>query len=221
MIQQQTLNFLKELAGNNNREWFMANKATYDAARENVIAFTNDLLKLMHKVDPALSPELDGKKCVMRIYRDIRFSKNKTPYKLNFGISLPTTGTKLGGAEYYMQIQPGGKSFIAGGYWMPEAAHLKAIRQEIDYNAHELKSVIDEPEFVKLFGDFRAQDKLKTLPRDYAADNENIELLKLKSFIAWHPLTDKEITGSKLAENVAQLCSKIYPLNVFLRNAIV
>jgi uncharacterized protein (TIGR02453 family) len=221
MIQQQTLDFLKDLVENNNREWFMDNKSRYDVARENVIDFTGDLIKLMHEVDPAISPDLDAKKCVMRIYRDIRFSKNKTPYKNNFGVSLPTTGTKLGGAEYYFQIQPGGKSFIAGGYWMPEANHLKAIRQEIDYNGNELATIIDEPGFVKLFGDFRAQDKLKTLPRDYTADNEHIELLKLKSFIAWHELKDKDVISPKAAENIAQVCSKIQPLNVFLRNAIV
>jgi len=220
MIQQQTLDFINELVENNNREWFMANKERYDLARENVIDFTSKLIKLMHKVDPALSPDLDAKKCVMRIYRDIRFSKNKTPYKNNFGISLPTTGTKLGGAEYYLHIQPG-KSFIAGGYWMPEANHLKAIRQEIDYNGHDLTTIIDDPEFVKLFGDFRAQDKLKTLPRDYTADNKNIELLKLKSFIVMHALTDKEIMSDKAADTIAQLCSKIYPLNIFLRNAMV
>jgi uncharacterized protein (TIGR02453 family) len=219
MIQQPTLDFINELVDNNNRDWFMANKGRFDTARANVIEFTDNLLELMRQVDPALSPDLKGKKCVMRIYRDIRFSKNKTPYKNNFGISLPTTGTKLGGAEYYLHIQPG-KSFIAGGYWMPDASHLKAIRQEIDYNAHDLKAIIDEPEFVKLFGDFRDGEKLKTVPRDYAADNENIELLKLKSFIVMHNLSDKDIKSPKAAEIVATLCSKIYPLNVFLRNAI-
>ena len=219
MIQQPTLDFLSELADNNHRDWFMANKNRYEAARENVVALTDELLKLMHNIDPALSPDLEGKKCVMRIYRDIRFSKDKTPYKINFGISLPTTGTKLGGAEYYLHIQSG-KSFIAGGYWMPEANHLKAIRQEIDYNAQELKTIIDEPEFVKLFGDFRNGEKLKTVPRDYAPDNENIELLKLKSFIVLHNLSDKDIKSPKAAEAIARLCNKIYPLNVFLRNAI-
>jgi uncharacterized protein (TIGR02453 family) len=219
MIQQPTLDFLSDLAENNNRDWFMANKSRYDAARENVIEFTSGLIKLMHQIDPALSPDMEGKKCVMRIYRDIRFSKNKTPYKNNFGISLPTNGTKLGGAEYYLHLQPG-KSFIAGGYWMPEANHLKAIRQEIDYNGHDLKAIIDAPEFVELFGDFRNQDKLKSLPRDYTADNENIELIKLKSFIVMHNLTDKEIKSPKAADTIAALCSKIYPLNVFLRNAI-
>ncbi len=197
----------------------MNNKDRYEAARENVVGFTGEVLKLLHKIDPNVSADLDPKKCVMRIYRDIRFSKNKLPYKSNFGISIPTNGTKLGGAEYYLHIQPG-KSFIAGGYWMPEATHLKAIRQEIDYNAAELKAIIDEPEFVKLFGDFRTQDQLKTIPREYSADNENIDLLKLKSFVAIHQVTDKQLFKADYPKYVADICSKIYPMNVFLRNAI-
>jgi uncharacterized protein (TIGR02453 family) len=220
MINRQTLDFLKELVENNNREWFQANKERYDKARENVIELTAVLVKLLHKIDPAVSAELDPKKCVMRIYRDIRFSKNKTPYKNNFGVSIPTSGSKAGGAEYYLHIQSD-KSFIAGGYWMPEANHLKAIRQEIDYNASALKAIIDNSEFVKLFGDFRAQDQLKTVPREYTADNENIGLLKLKSFIVMHQLKDTELLEKNVAENLAAICSKIYPLNVFLRNAIV
>lgn len=219
MIQPQTLDFLKELVENNNREWFQANKQRYDSARENVIGLTTSIIPKLHKVDPSVSAELDPKKCVMRIYRDIRFSKNKTPYKNNFGISLPTLGSKLGGVEYYLQIQPG-KSFIAGGYWMPEAGHLKAIRQEIDYNANDLKKVIDDKEFINLFGEFRKQDQLKTTPKGYDTDNENIDLLKLKSFIAWHPLTDNEVTGPNAAEEIIKACSKIHPLNVFLKNAI-
>jgi uncharacterized protein (TIGR02453 family) len=220
MIKQESLDFLKDLANNNNREWFLVNKERYDIARENVIEFTGLLLKEMHKVDPAIDEALDPKKCVMRIYRDIRFRKDKTPYKINFGISLPTQGVKLGGAEYYLQIQPGGNSFIAGGYWMPEAAHLKAIRQEIDYNAHDLRQIIDDKEFIKLFGYFKQQEQLKTVPREYGADNENIDLLKLKSFIAWHKIADKDITKTNVAEKVADICRKIYPLNVFLRNAL-
>jgi uncharacterized protein (TIGR02453 family) len=219
MIQAQTLDFLKELVDNNNREWFQANKERYDKARENLIELTTSLISKVHQIDPGVSADLDPKKSVMRIYRDIRFSKNKTPYKNNFGVSIPSHGLKLGGVEYYLQIQPG-KSFIAGGYWMPEAEHLKAIRQEIDYNAADLKKIIDEPGFVKLFGEFRKQEQLKTVPRDYSADNENIELLKLKSFIVFHQLTDKEVQSATAAEDIAGLCSKIYPLNVFLKNAI-
>ncbi|RYU87319.1 DUF2461 domain-containing protein [Mucilaginibacter terrigena] len=219
MIQSQTLDFLKELVDNNKREWFQANKERYDKARENVIDLAANVITKLHKVDPSVSADLDPKKCVMRIYRDIRFSKNKTPYKNNFGISLPTQGSKLGGVEYYLQIQPG-KSFIAGGYWMPEAEHLKAIRQEIDYNANDLKRIINDKGFVKLFGDFRAQDQLKTTPKGYDADNENIDLLKLKSFIVSHPLKDKEVISKDAAGLIVDICSKLYPLNIFLKNAI-
>lgn len=220
MIKQDTFDFLAELADNNNREWFMDNKARHDAARQNVIDLAAELIQQLHKVDSAVYPDLDPKKCVLRIYRDIRFSKNKTPYKNNFGISLPTTGIKAGGAEYYFQVQPG-KSFIAGGYWMPEAPHLKAIRQEIDYNGKDLTAIIDDPGFVKLFGDFREQEKLKTLPKGYTEDNEHIDLLKLKSFIVWHQLKDKELAKPGIVNKIAGVCEKIQPLNVFLRNAIV
>jgi uncharacterized protein (TIGR02453 family) len=220
MIQSQTLDFLKELVDNNNREWFQANKERYDKARENVIELTAGVISKLHKVDPGVSADLDPKKCVMRIYRDIRFSKNKIPYKNNFGISLPASGLKLGGVEYYLHIQPG-KSFIAGGYWMPEAEHLKAIRQEIDYNADELKAIIDDAGFIKLFGEFRKQDQLKTVPRDYAADNANIDLLKLKSFIVSHPLKDKELMSAKAADEIVEMCRRLYPLTAFLKNAIV
>lgn len=220
MIRSQTLDFLKELVENNNREWFQANKERYDEARENVIGLTADIIGKLHKVDPGVSADLDPKKSVMRIYRDIRFSKNKTPYKNNFGVNLPSSGSKLVGFGYYLHIQPG-KSFIAGGYYAPEAAHLKAIRQEIDYNAKDLKRVIDAPDFINLFGEFRKQDQLKTVPRDYSAENENIDLLKLKSFIVSHPLKDKEIMNINAAEDIVDVCSKVYPLNIFLKNALV
>jgi uncharacterized protein (TIGR02453 family) len=219
MIQRHTFDFLKELVENNNREWFQANKERYEVARDNVIEFTAGWIKLMHKTDPNIDEALDAKKCVMRIYRDIRFSKNKTPYKNNFGISIPTKGVKAGRAEYFLHISPG-NSFIAGGYWMPETAHLKAIRQEIDYNAAELKKIIDDAGFIELFGEFRKQEQLKSVPREYGADNENIELLKLKSFVAFHQLKDEELLHKNAVAEIASVCSKIYPLNVFLNNAL-
>lgn len=219
MIYQESLEFLKDLAENNNREWFTANKERYDAARENVIDFTGKLLTKLQKIDPAIDETIDAKKRVMRIYRDIRFSKNKTPYKNNFGVSIPSGGSRGGTVEFYLQIQPG-NSFIGGGYWMPEAPHLKVIRQEIDYNASELKKIIDDKAFVDLFGDFRKQEQLKSVPREYGAENENIDLLKLKSFVAWHKITDEEITAEGAVQLVADICSKIYPLNVFLKNAL-
>jgi len=219
MISPTTLDFLKQLIENNNREWFQLNKTTFDKARENMIEFTGEIVSLLQKIDPAIDEALDPKKCVMRIYRDIRFSKNKTPYKNNFGVSIPTMGLRNGGVEYYLHITPGA-SFIAGGYWMPENDHLKAIRQEIDYNGSDLIKIIDDAEFIRLFGDFRAQEKLKTVPKGYGADNENIELLKLKSFIVMHKLKDAELCKADTVDYIASVCSKLQPLAVFLRNAI-
>ena len=219
MIQPHTFDFLKELIENNNREWFQANKGRYEAARENVIEFTTGWIKQLHKIDPSIDGSLDAKKCVMRIYRDIRFRIDKTPYKNNFGVSIPTKGLKAGRAEYYLQISPG-NSFIAGGYWMPEKDHLKAIRQEIDYSAAGLKAIIDDAEFIKLFGAFRKQEQLKNVPREYNVDNENIDLLKLKSFVAFHQLKDEELQLKDAVTSVSTICSKIYPLNAFLNNAL-
>lgn len=220
MIQPHTFNFLKDLVENNNREWFLENKERYEFARENVIDFTAGLIKQMHLVDLNIDKDLDAKKCIMRIYRDIRFSKDKTPYKNNFGVSIPTTGKKAGRAEYFLHITPG-NCFIAGGYWMPPADHLKAIRQEIDYNSSALRDIINDKEFVTLFGDFTSQEQLKSVPKEYSADNENLSLLKLKSFVAFHPLKDEELHNADAVNLIVGICRKIYPLNVFINNALV
>ena len=198
----------------------MDNKARYETAKDNVVAFTAEVIKALKAIDTALSTDIDPKKCVNRIYRDIRFSKDKTPYKNNFGIGKLLADTKADGIGFYIHIQPG-NAFAGGGYWMPEATHLKAIRQEIDYNADDLKKIIDAPAFKEVFGEFRDQEQLKSLPRDYSADNENISLLKLKSFTALHALTDAELQKKDSAMHVAGILANIYPLTVFLNNAIV
>jgi uncharacterized protein (TIGR02453 family) len=219
MIHPDTLTFIADLKENNAREWFQANKERYDKAQQDVIAFAGKLIETLSKENAGVDADVDPKKCVMRIYRDIRFSKDKTPYKTNMAIGR-LTKNKTVEIGYYLQIEPGNKSFIAGGYWMPQGEHIKSIRQEIDYNAADLTSIVDAPEFKKDFGEFRDQEKLKTLPKGYDSDNENIELLKLKSFIAYRDLKDKELTGPNAVKLVAQLCAKIHPLNVFLNNAI-
>lgn len=219
MIQHHTFSFLKDLAENNNREWFQANKERYETARENVIEFASELIEQLILLDLRIDGNLDAKKCVMRIYRDIRFSKDKTPYKNNFGISIPTVGQKAGRAEYFLHIADG-NCFIAGGYWMPPADHLKAIRQEIDYNADALKEIIYHREFITLFGDFTSQEQLKSVPKEYSSENKNLSLLKLKSFVAFHQLKNDELSQPGSVELIAGICKKIYPLNVFLNNAL-
>ncbi|MGV8880073.1 MAG: DUF2461 domain-containing protein [Sphingobacteriaceae bacterium] len=217
MIESATLQFLKDLAANNNREWFLANKHRHDVAKANVVDFAAAVIVELSKMDSRIVADVNPKSCVLRIYRDVRFSKNKTPYKNNFGINI--SGTVNSNIGYYIHIQPG-NSFAGGGYWMPDGQHLKAIRQEIDYNGEILKNIIDQPDFKKTFGEFRLQEQLKTTPRDYKAEHADIDLLKLKSFASIQPFKDEQLMKPNLITDVISCLRKVYPLNAFLNNAI-
>lgn len=196
----------------------MDHKELYEAARENVIDFAAEMLPALAKIDPQVSADADPKKCVMRIYRDVRFSKDKTPYKSNFGINFKT-GNHNADMGYYVHIQPE-KSFAGGGYWMPQAEHLKAIRQEIDYHGEELNMIISNASFIDDFSEFDQQEKLKNNPKGYDADHQYINLLKLKSFAAVHQLSNQDLTEKSAAKNVVKYLAKIHPLNNFLNQAI-
>lgn len=218
MISKETFNFIKELALNNNREWFAGHKHIYEEARSEVLKLVAELVKAVSEVDPLIAADADPKKSLMRIYRDVRFSKNKDPYKKNFGIWF--SAKSKGGNEpgYYINIQPG-NSFVAGGYWMPEAAHLKLIRQEIDYNISDFLSIIEDKEFAK---DFKlgTENALKNAPKGYDPDDPNIAYLKLKSFEVVKKLTDEEFFKPEIVNKLKSSFQKIYPLVAFLRNAI-
>ncbi|MEH3114070.1 DUF2461 domain-containing protein [Pedobacter terrae] len=218
MLKKETLNFIKDVAENNNREWFAANKDVYEAAKADVLALVGALIPELAKVDPLLSAEADPKKNLLRIYRDVRFSKNKDPYKNNFGIWF--SAKSKGGNEpgYYLHIQPG-KSFIAGGYWMPEAPHLKLIRQEIDYNIGDFKEIINEKDFKKNFK-LGFDNALKNAPKGYDPADPNIEFLKLKSFEAIQKIDDEEFLKPNLVNKLISSFKTVQPLVAFLRNAI-
>lgn len=218
MLKKETLNFIKDVAENNNREWFAANKDVYEAAKADVLALVAKLIPELAKVDPLLSAEADPKKSLLRIYRDVRFSKNKDPYKNNFGIWF--SAKCKGGNEpgYYLHIQPG-KSFIAGGYWMPEAPHLKLIRQEIDYNIGDFKEIINNAAFKKNFK-LGVDNALKNAPKGYDPADPNIEFLKLKSFEATTKIDDEEFLKPNLVNKLISSFKTVQPLVAFLRNAI-
>ncbi|MCD0487707.1 DUF2461 domain-containing protein [Pedobacter sp. MC2016-14] len=218
MIKQETLDFLTKVAQNNNREWFALHKDEYETARENVLDLVKDLIPQLAKIDPLISGDTDPKKAIMRIYRDVRFSKNKDPYKTNFGMWF--SAKSKGGNEpgYYLHLQPG-NSFVAGGYWMPEAPHLKLIRQEIDYNIGDFLEIIEDKTFA---ADFKlsTSNALKNAPKGYDPADPNIQYLKLKSFEVLKKLTDKEVCSANLAARLAGYYKTIHPLVTFLRNAI-
>ena len=218
MLNKSTFNFLKSIADNNHREWFAEHKDEYEAARAEVLVFVTELIKAIHEVDPLIPADTDPKKSVMRIYRDVRFSKNKDPYKKNFGIWF--SAKSKGGNEpgYYLHLQPG-SSFVAGGYWMPEAPHLKLIRQEIDYNVDDFKSIINEKTFAKNF-ELSTSNALKNAPKGYDPDDPNIQYLKLKSFEVLKKLDDEEFFDPKIVDKLKSYYQIIHPLVAFLRNAI-
>lgn len=218
-IKPDTLSFLENLILNNNRVWFQENKSSYEDAKKNVEDFATAIIEPFLKIDPSIPKEVTAKQCVMRIYRDVRFSKDKAPYKNNFGIGISARGKGNDGPGYYIHIQPGG-SFVAGGYFMPQGEHLKAIRQEIDYNTTDLLKVIDEQEFKTFFGGLDEEQKLKTTPKGYEIDHPYLHLLKLKSFIVTHSFSDQELMDSNAVGSVLKVLTLIQPLNVFLAQAL-
>lgn len=219
MIKAETFNFLSDVAANNNREWFALNKHRHDEARLNVLQFTSDVIKGLAEVDRLIPSDLDPKDCVMRIYRDIRFSLDKTPYKSNFGVGISPNGKNFNGPGYYLHISPD-ECFVAAGCWMPEKDHLKLIRQEIDYNGTDFKQALQKLDFPKTKGKLDTEYKLKTAPKGYATDHPEIEYLKLKSFTVTIPLQSLDLKKPQALKNVVNGFSSFYPFVAFLRNAI-
>ncbi len=220
MIRPGTFEFLTELSANNNREWFQAHKTEHDQARENILEFTADVISELAKVDAAISSDMDSKNCVMRIYRDVRFSKNKTPYKTNFGAGISASGKNFNGPGYYLHINPQ-QSFVAGGCRMPESDILKAIRQEIDYNGSDFRKIVENKAFKQYFRSLSTEHKLKTVPKGYPADHPDIEYLKLKSFTVSHEMSALDLSKPDAVKKVADGFAEMYPFIIFLRNAIV
>jgi uncharacterized protein (TIGR02453 family) len=150
MLQATTLKFIQQLAKNNNKPWFDSHKDAYITAKEDFETLVTGIINGLSVHEPVFK-EQKAKDCVFRIFRDVRFSKDKTPYKAHFGAFFSKGGRKFPGAGYYLHIEPGGKSFIGGGMWMPESPLLKNVRQEIDYNFEEFQSIINGKKFKKLF----------------------------------------------------------------------
>jgi uncharacterized protein (TIGR02453 family) len=212
------LKFLKDIKKNNDRAWFEKNKSRYLEAKQSFEDFVAALLAEFSKFDTSVGG-LDPKKLPFRIYRDVRFSKDKSPYKTNMGAGFSPNGKLVQEPGYYVHIEPGNKSFVAGGIYMPDATNLAKIRQEIDYNSDKLKKIMSVTSFKNSFDGFDEFDKLKTMPKGYPKDHPQIELLKLKSFIVSHSFTDKEVMDVKFVKNVATYAKAIKPLNDFIKEA--
>jgi uncharacterized protein (TIGR02453 family) len=216
---QDILKFLKDLSKNNNRDWFEKNKERYLEAKQGFEDLVTELLKEFTKFDSGLAG-LNPKKLPFRIYRDVRFSKDKKPYKVNMGAGFSPNGKLVQEPGYYLHLEPGNKSFVAGGIYMPDATNLAKIRQEIDYNFDKLKKVVNDKKFKTFYEGFDDFDKLKTAPKGYPKDHLHIDLLKHKSFIVSRTFTDKEVTDKKFIKSIAESAKAIKPLNNFIKEAI-
>lgn len=219
MIQKSTLDFLRNLKKNNNREWFEKNRAKYEAAKADVEQNIAQVLDGIRSFDKRIPSDLEAKKCMFRIYRDVRFAKDKRPYKTNIGAHVQPGGKKAHGCGYYTHIEAGG-AFLAGGIWQPPAEELAKIRQEIDYNFDEFKKIINAKEFKKHFGGFDEEDKLATAPKGYPKDHPAIEFLKLKSFVVVAELSDKDIMAKTYQKKAKEIFKAMLPLNLFLQRAL-
>lgn len=214
---KKILDFLTDLEQNNTREWFAENKPVYVDAHQQMIGFLERLIPQIASVDPAVAG-LIPKNCIFRIYRDVRFSKDKKPYKTNFGASINGGGRKISTPGYYLHIQPGA-SFIGGGIYMPEPAQLKAIRNEIYFSAKDYKAIINNPEFEKRLKVIE-DDKLKLAPKGFPKDFADIDLLKNKHYVALHPLSDQQIVSEDFVQYCLEIIEHVHVYNEFLYRAL-
>lgn len=220
MLQASTLKFLKDLKKNNNKPWFDAHRAQYEAARNDFEQFIQAILDRHSKNDPEIK-DLTAKKCIFRINRDVRFAKDKSPYKTNFGASMDRGGRKSGFAGYYFHCEPGG-SFIGGGLWMPEPAVVKRVRQEIDYNYDEFTKLMNATKFNNYFGELYKGDnvQLSKVPHGFEKDNPASEYLKFKSWLVIHDLSDAEVTADSLVKTTVEAFKLMQPFIKFLNRAV-
>jgi uncharacterized protein (TIGR02453 family) len=212
------LTFLSELQANNNKAWMDAHRTDYYRVRDTVRLLTEKLLLRLPQLDPALGT-LMTKDCIFRINRDIRFSNDKRPYKSNMGAYFAKGGKKSLYAGYYLHLRPSDRSFIAGGIYQPDAAVLKQIRQEIDYNGSDLQAIVQHPSFQQYFGDLQGPSLLRP-PRGYDAQHPYINWLKLKSFVALHPLSDEQVLESNFVNYTLKVFTCLKPFIDFLNQAV-
>ncbi|HVZ55777.1 MAG TPA: DUF2461 domain-containing protein [Chitinophagaceae bacterium] len=220
MLQASTLTFLRTLKRNNNKTWFDEHRSQYEQARADFGAFIQRVIDRQGRSDPAIA-HLQAKDCLFRINRDVRFSKDKSPYKTNFGASIRSGGKKSILAGYYFHLEPG-QSFAGGGIWQPLPAELTKIRQEIDYNLPEFRNIVESRRFRAVFGELYQGEgvRLSRLPKGYQEDNPAAPYLKFKSYLALADLSDKELTSSALEKKTLAALQALQPLVAFINRAL-
>jgi uncharacterized protein (TIGR02453 family) len=213
------LDFLSQLNNNNNREWFAENKDRYEATKAEFEQISNSLILEISKFDEEIK-HVAVKDCVFRIYRDTRFSNDKTPYKTHYGVFIAAGGgRKSVRGGYYFHLEPG-KCFVAVGVWCPPPEVLKALRQSVYENIDEFMEIRSQAEFSTYFSDFYQEDKLKTAPKGFPKDFPEIELLKLKHYMVEYKLSNQLLSEDDFVSKVAEIFKAAHPLNIFLNYTV-
>lgn len=214
-VPPSSLNFLKAVKKNNNRDWFAKHKDEYLEELEHITAFADALLIEMNKHDSIETPS--GKKSLHRIYRDTRFSKDKTPYKTNWSGSFSRATKKLRGG-YYFHIEPG-NSFIGGGFWGPNPDDLKRIREEFVVNGKEFRKIMNSKSFKDNFRTMQGE-QLKTAPQGFEKDHPEIDLIRYKQFLLYKGFTDKEVLSPGFVKQVSEGFRKMRPFLDYMSEAL-
>jgi uncharacterized protein (TIGR02453 family) len=214
---EKVLQFLRELSKNNTREWFEENRGWYQESREKVLFITDVLVNEIRKFDSEL-PVLNAKDCMFRIFRDVRFSNDKRPYKTNFGSFISKEGRKSQNPGYYFHIEPG-ESFVGGGVYMPAAGPLKAIRQYISRFPEEFIEIVSQPEFKSVYPEMY-DHQLKTAPKGFPKDHEFIHLLPYKSYVFSAPVSDDDLAGGNFIERAVSAFKQLHKFNAYLYDAL-
>lgn len=220
MLQLSTLKFLKELRKNNNKPWFDAHRKEYEAAKSDFASFIQAVIDKHSKSDPTIK-SIVAKDCMFRINRDIRFSKDKSPYKTNMGAYINRGGKKSLFGGYYFHCEPG-QCFVGGGLWMPMPPELSKVRQEIDYNFAAFKKIITSKKFKAVYKDLSHDPEyvLSRVPKGYETDNPAAEYLKMKSFVSMTSLKDSELTSKGLVKKTTAAFEALQPLIEFINEAL-
>ncbi len=216
-IKKETLQFLKDLKSHNNRDWFNANKDKFVRANENFTEFVQGLIGEVSKFDKSVSG-LDAKECVFRIYRDVRFSKDKSPYKTHLAATLMGRGRMCGVAGYYLHLEPG-NAFLAGGVHMTDPENLKAIREEISSNGKVFLRIIADKEFKSTFE--IVGEKLVKVPQGFDKEDPMGDYLKFKELMIHHSVNDKEILSDGFTSYCVKIIRRMVPFNSFLNKPMV
>jgi len=218
MIEQSTLDFLKELKANNNRDWFNDHRLLYEAARDNFATFIEELIISLNKIDDFVS-DANPKNSIFRIFKDVRFSKDKSPYKSHFSASISKGGRKSDYAGYYIHVEPENKTILASGIWHPQPAILKSVRNEISYNHQEYEKIIRNKNFVASFGQVEG-NKLVRPPKGFDKEHPAIEYLKHKDFVVHHKVKDKEICQPSFKDYCVKKFEIAKPFSEYFRGPI-